>query len=371
MAQRMDMRQMLRILEICGNFTNTWPPSPEASSRELLFRNAFWTFTVVCFLGVLVPLILCVYFDRDDLMVTMKMLAELTVATDASCNMVLCRIMKYRLQSLVTRMKIFLNTSNSNERGVLQKYIDRYWTFYSYTAITFVLCGIMFCCGPLFLPMDFPIDAWYPFSIDSLFVWSLIYVVQIFVVQQMVFCLTVDFLIATLFWYPAARLEMIMIDLEHATTKRQLRNCVKDHQEVTQFVDDTAGAIQYMIFKTNITMCLSVIAAGVALISKQPLTILSQFITITVASLQRLYTHAWPANDLKEVSQQVALSAYSALWVDKSREMGSTIQIIIQRSQKPLIIPMILLPHLSLEYYANYIKAIMSYYMTVRAVIAD
>ncbi|KAG7197287.1 hypothetical protein KM043_018409 [Ampulex compressa] len=56
---------------------------------------------------------------------------------------------------------------------------------------------------------------------------------QIFVIQQIVFCLTVDFLIATLFWYPAARLEMIMIDLERATTKRQLRNCVKDHQEVT------------------------------------------------------------------------------------------------------------------------------------------
>jgi len=53
-------------------------------------------------------------------------------------------------------------------------------------------------------------------------------------------------------------------------------------------------------------------------------------------------------------SIQFTWSVYSTSWIGKSQKMKSDIFMMLQRSQKPLLIYMnSLLPSLTLEYYAN------------------
>ncbi|KAM0726982.1 Odorant receptor 30a [Formica fusca] len=119
-------------------------------------------------------------------------------------------------------------------------------------------------------------------------------------------------------------------------------------------------------------MAFAVICGAFPLIHKQPLAVTAQFICMVLGGCERLYITAWPADDLAEISQQIAWSAYSISWYEKSHETITNISIFIQRSQKPLLISMGgMFPVLSVQYYANFLKTIASYFMTMRAAIAE
>ncbi|KAL6421362.1 hypothetical protein ACFW04_014699 [Cataglyphis niger] len=69
-------------------------------------------------------------------------------------------------------------------------------------------------------------------------------------------------------------------------------------------------------------------------------------------------------------STQFAWSVYSASWIGKSQKMKNNIFMMLQRSRKPLLISMNgLLPALTLEYYANFLTTVLSYFMTMRTAI--
>ncbi|XP_019884894.1 odorant receptor Or2-like [Camponotus floridanus] len=98
--------------------------------------------------------------------------------------------------------------------------------------------------------------------------------------------------------------------------------------------------------------------------------LIPQFLSMIIAALQRMYITALAANDLKEASIQFAWSVYSASWIGKSQKMKNNIFIMLQKSQKPLLISMNgLLPALTLEYYAGFLTSVLSYFMTMRAAI--
>ncbi|KAL6264229.1 hypothetical protein P5V15_004316 [Pogonomyrmex californicus] len=70
------------------------------------------------------------------------------------------------------------------------------------------------------------------------------------------------------------------------------------------------------------------------------------------------------------VSTQFIWSVYN-IWIGKSQKMKGNILIMLQRSQQPLLISMsALLPALTLEYYASFVTSVLSYFMTMRIVIA-
>lgn len=127
-----------------------------------------------------------------------------------------------------------MKVSKDRERVILQKYINRYITFITTVAISFSMAGITVICAPLFMSLEFPLNVWYPFSVKSLLLKFIIYVMQILLVAQTVFCLDVDVMIALFFFYSAARLEILASEIEQATDEDHVISCIKKHQEIIE-----------------------------------------------------------------------------------------------------------------------------------------
>ncbi|XP_032690468.1 uncharacterized protein LOC116853468, partial [Odontomachus brunneus] len=134
--------------------------------------------------------------------------------------------------SLLMRIEEFVKVSKDWEKIILQKYVDRYITFVSIVVISFVMAGITVIIAPLFLPLEFPVEVWYPFSTQTLLRKYIIYVMEMFVIAHTVLCLGVDIMIAVLLFYPTARIEMLALEIQGATDESDVVSCVKKHQEI-------------------------------------------------------------------------------------------------------------------------------------------
>ncbi|XP_072755624.1 uncharacterized protein [Anoplolepis gracilipes] len=366
----LKFEQIFYILQIFGTFTNTWPARPNIGKNELFLRNLYYYFAIFIIMTVWIPMIIKTYKCRDDIDILMKNMSQVAALTEAIFNSILCKIKRQQLQYLLIRIEKFVEVSKHREKLVLQKYVDRYAMFISTVAISFFIAGITVICAPLFLPLEFPMDVWYPFSTEPLLRKFILYIMQIFIIAQTVFCLGVDIMIAVILFYSTAKLEILASEVKQAINEIHIISCVRKHQEIIDFIVKTQRAIQYILFKTTLTMGFTVISGCFPLLYIQSHVLIPQFLSMVIAALQRMYITAWAANDLKEVSTQLAWSIYSASWIGKSQKIKNNIFMMLQRSQKPLLISMNgLLPSLTLEYYASFITSVLSYFMTMRAAI--
>ncbi|KAF3054642.1 Odorant receptor 379, partial [Nylanderia fulva] len=227
------MHQVLRVLEICGTFTSTWPPESTAGKREIFIRDLGWTLAILNVLSSFPPLILGAWYSRNNIIPMMKSLSELTALMEVLFNLILCRIGRSQLQELLAKLKNFFKHSELHERHIIQKYINRYSGFYAFVGISYIMAAITFSCGPLFLSINLPMEsAWYPFSTETPYTRCILYVMQVFAILQTGFCITVDFMIAMFFWYSSARLEMLAQELQQITHENDLKTCIQKHQEI-------------------------------------------------------------------------------------------------------------------------------------------
>lgn len=86
--------------------------------------------------------------------------------------------------------------------------------------------------APLFSSQELPAGGWIPFSIEPLGIYLVVYCVETYCVLQTVLCIAVDFTIAILFSFPAAKLDILGMKLQHVTSYDMLVSCVKEHQEI-------------------------------------------------------------------------------------------------------------------------------------------
>lgn len=131
-------------------------------------------------------------------------------------------------------IETFAKVSKSHEKVILQKYVNRYIIFISTVAIFFIIAGITVIFSPLFLPLEFPMDVWYPFSTKPLFRKFILYLMQIFTVAHTVFCLGVDVMIAVILFYSSARLEILAFEMQHVTNAIHMILCIRKHQEIIE-----------------------------------------------------------------------------------------------------------------------------------------
>ncbi|XP_026826184.1 uncharacterized protein LOC105287899 isoform X3 [Ooceraea biroi] len=314
---RIRIHYVLRVLQICGAFTSTWPPDPTATKREIFFRDLSWFLSIMNVLSSIPPLILGAWYSRNDIIQMMKSLSELTALMEVLFNLILCKIERLRLQKLLAKISDFFKYSELHEKHTIQKYIDRYSNFSAVVGISYILAAITFSCGPFFLPINLPMEAWYPFPTDSL-------------------------------------LDMLGLELQHITHENQIKTCIQKHQEIISFVDEVQYTVRYLICKSNITMACATICGGFPLLYKQPLAVTAQFICMVVGGCERLYITAWPADDLAEISEKIAWNAYNMPWFKRAYTSHINMRILMQRSRKPLIISMgNIFPVLSIQYYAK------------------
>ncbi|KAM0726989.1 Odorant receptor 22c [Formica fusca] len=89
---------------------------------------------------------------------------------------------------------------------------------------------------------------------------------------------------------------------------------------------------------------------------------------LVVSGLSEVFMYTWPAEHLIYMSQDVGQAAFDMSWYDRSIEIRNCIQIIMQRSQKPVTVAIpCVMPTLSLNYFASYCSTIISFFTTFRA----
>ncbi|KAF3054641.1 Odorant receptor 386, partial [Nylanderia fulva] len=134
--------------------------------------------------------------------------------------------------NLLNEVKDFFRTSNDNERAILQKYVERYFYFFTFVLICHCLVVIAFSCGPIFLSTKFPLEVWYPFLTESPTVIYILYILHMHIIIKAGFNFIVNFTFAMFFMYSSARLEMLCLKIQNAKNKRQIILCIKDHQKI-------------------------------------------------------------------------------------------------------------------------------------------
>ncbi|XP_066601511.1 odorant receptor 10-like isoform X2 [Prorops nasuta] len=366
----MDGHKLLRFLKILGSLTSTWPPDSSSSRFHLIVRNVCWFLSLVNVVGLLIPLVLAAYVFRRDVTAMMKALSELTALTEVFLNLIICKVQWPRFEALFKKVNSYFTNAKPSEEAIIQKYVDRYSSFSIFVALSYVMSAITFSSGPLVLKIYLPAETWYPFSIEDRRTRTILYTQQVLAILQTGFCIVVDFFIALLLWFPAARLELLGKELQNAQNRQDIQHCVKIHQEVIEFVQDTQTSVHNLLLKTNVTMAAAVVFGTFPLIYHSPLPVVSQFLCFVIGGCLRLYITAWPADDLKEMSEKISWHAYCIPWMDKRQDIKRSVSVIIQRSQKPLAITMsAILPVLSLRYYSTFLYTTMSYFMTMRAII--
>ncbi|XP_003700087.3 odorant receptor 46a [Megachile rotundata] len=364
-----NLNQVLCVLELAGTFTCTWPASNSSKFRTVL-RNVRWTFVMINVILLTVSLVFGIYYYRSDIVILTKSISELTALLEVILDLLFCKMNHRRLQGLIGRIRMYLQVADEQENKIIQSYVDRYKKLFSVIAIAYVSTGISFSLAPLFSGQKLPADGWIPFSVESVGIYWVVYLVQVYCILQTALCIGVDFMITTLFCFTAARLDILGSKMKRVNRYDLLVSCVKEHQEILGFVDDTKAAVQALLFKTNITMGSAVICGAFPLIYNQSLAVTSQFLCMVVSGCGHLYVISWPADDLKESSLRFATSVNDIQWIGQPRKMTNVVLIMMQRSRKPCLITMGgLLPPLSLEYYAHFLTSISSYFMAMRTMI--
>ncbi|XP_076763045.1 odorant receptor 49b-like [Xylocopa sonorina] len=365
-----SVRRVIYILELTGTFTCTWPIDPNSTKREIVYRTIRWSFAMFNVIFLMVSLVLAVFHFRNDVIILMKTASEMTALLEVFFDLLICKMKNAQLQVLIEKIKAYLEVIDEQEIKIIQGYVDRYQKFFSVTAMTYVATAISFSFVPLFSAQELPADGWIPFSMEPSTVYWLIYASQVYCILQTAFCIGVDFTIAVLFTYAAAKLDALGMKLRQVNSRDMLVSCVKEHQEIIGFVEATKATVEALLFKTNATMGSAVICGAFPLIYNQSLAIVSQFLPLVVSGCAHLFVISWPADDLKESSLRFAKSLNEIPWLGMSRDMVRIVVIMMQRSQKAFLIKMGgLLPALTLEYYANFLTTVSSYFMAMRTMI--
>lgn len=130
-------------------------------------------------------------------------------------------------------------------------------------------------------------EAWYPFSTEGTYIKGILYVLQVFAILQTGFCITVDFMIAMFFWFPAARLEMLGQELQQITHEKQMKICIQKHQEIIRYFILLFNGIKLVISYVEHYNCMKKIFLNYPIIISN-LSILSLFIEYKFCTLPKI-----------------------------------------------------------------------------------
>nr|XP_034179661.1 uncharacterized protein LOC117604073 [Osmia lignaria] len=257
----LTFHKVFDLLELAGKLTCTWPEDSSTSKWTNVLRNFRWIFALINVVVLLISLALGVYHHRRDFLLLMKTMSEVSATLDVFCDLVLCKMNSTQLQILIQRIRKYLETASEYENHVVQSYLDRYKEFYSVIVVAYIATGIFFTLAPLFLGQNLPADGWIPFSTESFGIYCIVYFVEAYCIWQAALIFVVDIMVVTLFCFTAARLDILGSKLKQVNCRELLVNCIKEHQEIIGFLEDTEDAVQSLLFKMNVTIGIAVVSA--------------------------------------------------------------------------------------------------------------
>ncbi|KAK0158657.1 hypothetical protein PV328_009633 [Microctonus aethiopoides] len=367
----MNVTLVLRAIIFCAKITSTWPSNFDSNFSVRIFKNFQWFVSLLNAIGLFIPLLLGAYHYRNESVKLMKVLSETTALTIILFNFILCKWQEKNLRVLLAEVISFVKTVKGDNEIILHNWVNRYLSMWIFGVVLFAQAAIFFSFGPFVTSDLLPATSWYPFEIKPFRKRHyFIFIQQVIAIFQTGLGITTDITISFLLCYLSAKLEILDVQIKSSRELEELNYCINEHENCIRFFKLLTHTARFMLLKSNLLMAMTIIFGAIPLISREPLTESLQFILIVTTSYLRIYMMAWPADDVREMSQKIAWSIYDSSWVGSSTKIQKSVAFVICRAHKPFIISIPgLLPPLTLQFYSSFVSATLSYFATLRAVL--
>ncbi|XP_053997411.1 uncharacterized protein LOC128886497 isoform X1 [Hylaeus anthracinus] len=349
-----------------------WPPSPTATRIQVL-RFKVYRFIAMLSVGMqLFPLSYSIYVNiKVDTFTVTKVTCFTSAVVHIFGQSILSYIHYDRIQAIIAQMTDFCAKAKSQERSVLQRYVDKYSTFYMVAVFWFYMTSVLFVLGTLLLDQPFPTDAAYPFDVDYEPLRTIIFLHQSYVCMQNSAMTSSNAYVALLVLFAAARLETLMLELRDVHDCEALIRCIKKYYSVKRYAQEVVDVTRCTALLTVILTSIPLVLCGVNIISKQPVMIKVQFIFMAGTAFLEVFMCVWPADVMLDVSSNAIQKVYESTWYAQIAKMQKMVLLALL-PQKPLTISLgCIVPVLSLNFYCSYVSNAFSIFTVLRLVLNE
>ncbi|GAB1868677.1 Odorant receptor [Camponotus japonicus] len=368
MQKKITLRKTIAIVKLSLFVIWFWPLPQDASKRKVLCMKLYQYITLLLMIAVLASMVYALLKNLDDLELVVKSSLGIFPCSHVIWS-ILCRIVIYqRLQCVTFQMENFCASIKAYKEAIIQRdYIDKCANFYGFCITSFYTSLFALFVGPILQDEPLPAPADFPFDASRQPLRAITYIHQIVCGLYIAAHLCVNASMALLLWLASARFKLLIEDLRTITNIYDFMKCIEKHQQLLEYAKEVTFVVRPFALGTVFFSTVSLIVFGLIFITGVSLGLKIQCVFLAVSALLEVFMYAWPAEHLIHISNNIAQIAFETNWYDESENFRKSLQIIILRSQKPILVTLPCgLPSLSLHYYASYLSTIFSYFTTMR-----
>ncbi|XP_029660141.1 odorant receptor 67c-like [Formica exsecta] len=330
-----------------------WPQSKDATRLRMTCVKLYQYFCIILAICLQLPVIYTMTNHLDDFLV----LVDLIIGMSANHVLLLysfISIMYNYLQYVTFEMIDFSELIKPHEDIIIQRYIDKCIILYGASLITFYLASVVVIILPFVMDQPFPLLIEYPFDAHHQPLRTILYIHQVIVGIHVSGQLCSNVFMALLLWFASARFEILTEELRKTTDIYHLAKCIRKHQHLLKYANEAVLAARPFALTTVCCSTICMVILCLLLLTNRSMILVLKCFGLVVSGLSEVFMYTWPAENLIYMSQDVGQAAFDMSWYDQSIEIRNCIQIIMQRSQKPVTIAIpCVMPTLSLNYFAS------------------
>ncbi|KOX74109.1 hypothetical protein WN51_14189 [Melipona quadrifasciata] len=270
--------------------------------------------------------------------------------------------LRFYCSHVVDELMTYVKQAQQYERDIFCTYIDKCNRFYGgYIAVVYTTL-IVFLLGPLVVPVPFPLDAEYPFSVNYTPVYVILYFHQAFTCFQCAGHTSISLFAALLLFFTVARFECLAMEFEKSRNIDMLIVCIKKQLYLRRYAEDVISCFRFIVFYAIIVSTCGLTFCGIIFLMNLSMTVKMQFVTICMTGLVEMYLFAWPADHIKDMSERISRSGYNGKWYEATLEMQKCLLNVLV-FQEPVIFSInCVVPEFSLPYYCSSLNVLRSTY---------
>nr|AQN78449.1 olfactory receptor 47 [Meteorus pulchricornis] len=283
--------------------------------------------------------------------------------------MLICKMMRDKMQFVLDEMEFYIRDAVPHEREMFLEHTKKYGIV-NVISLFLATCTIIgFIMGPLILPQSFPTEAKYPFSVDTHPLYDIIYIQQSTVGIQVIAMTAIDCQMSMMLWYIVFRIKILQKQTLKVKNAYEFSIFVQKHEYLLWLANEITNIVRYILLTTVSMTTLSIIMGGVHIVGNQPMIEKMQFTFVVSAYASLVFLNAWPSEILMRSCEGIGTAIYESEWIGGN--FNKDLVFVIQRCERPPVITIAgFLPILSLNYYTKFLSKTLSFFTTLRIVLA-
>ncbi|XP_018051044.1 PREDICTED: uncharacterized protein LOC108688980 [Atta colombica] len=323
MQERVTLKKTIAIMKLSLFVIWFWPLPLGTSKCKILCVKLYQYICILMTAGIIASVIYGLVKNKNtnNLDSFMRSLFSLVTLSHVIGN-ILCHLIIYqRLQFVTLEMENFCALIKPHEETIIQReYVNKYSNFYGFCISLFYMSLFGLFIGPVMLDQPLPTAAEFPFDASHQPLRAITYIHQIIVGLFISAHLCVNAFMALLLWLTSARFKLLTEEFRTITNIYNLAKCIEKHQKLIKYAEDVTLTVRPFAMVTVLFTTVALITFGLVFIA----------------------------------STNVAQAAFETDWYAKSEYLRKNLQMVILRSQKPILVTLPCgLPSLSLRYYAS------------------